>query len=83
MTIYESHEVNDLYDLYNICWSGALSRIDEAIEYEIDDEFFNYIVENLDGEFTELTEVNDFIWFDCDEWLEEHKPKDEDEDNED
>jgi len=80
MTIYEEHNVNDCYDLYNICWSGALTRLDEAIENEIDKEFFDYIVECMDGDMTELTEVNDFIWFDCDEWLEEHKPHEEDED---
>lgn len=78
MTIYERHDVNDLYDLYNLCWSGALSRIDDAIENEIDGDFFEYIKENFDfDDMPELTAINDFIWFDCDEWLEEHKPQEE------
>ena len=79
MTIYERHDVNDLYDLRDLCWSGALSRIDEAIENEIDDDFFEYIQDNfcLDDNI-ELTDVNDFIWFDCDKWLEEHSQKEED-----
>jgi len=79
MTIYERHDVNDLYDLRDLCWSGALSRIDEAIENEIDDEFFEYIQDNfcLDDNI-ELTDINDFIWFDCDTWLEEHSQKEED-----
>lgn len=78
MTIYESHDVNDLYDLRDLCWSGALSRIDEAIENEIDGEFFDYIKETFDfygDDKIDLTDVNDFIWFDCDEWLEENKPR--------
>ena len=78
MTIYERHDVNDLYDLRDLCWSGALSRIDEAIEYEIDGEFFDYIKETFDfygDDKIDLTDVNDFIWFDCDKWLEENKPQ--------
>ena len=78
MTIYESHDVNDLYDLRDLCWSGALSRIDEAIEYEIDDAFFDYIKETFDfNDMIDLSDVNDFIWFDCDEWLEENKPQED------
>lgn len=79
MTIYESHDVNDLYDLRDLCWSGALDRIDEALDNEIDGEFFDYIMENVDGEWTTLDDVNDFIWFECDDWLEEHTKKEEDE----
>lgn len=78
MTIYERHEVADLYDLRDLCWSGALDRIDDAIENEIDGDFFEYIQDNfcLDDNI-ELTDVNDFIWFDCDTWLEEHSQKEE------
>lgn len=79
MTIYERHDINDLYDLRDLCWSGALSRIDEAIEYEIDGDFFEYIkdyFENWVGNDTiDIEEINDFIWFECDDWLEEHKPQ--------
>lgn len=84
MTIYERHDISDLYDLRDLCWSGALDRIDDAIDNEIDGEFFDYIIENVDGwgDIVELTEVNDFIWFECDDWLEEHKQKEEDEDEE-
>ena len=80
MTIYESHDVSDLYDLRDLCWSGALSRIDDAIENEIDDEFFDYIKETFDfygDDKIDLTDVNDFIWFDCDEWLEKHKQQED------
>lgn len=80
MTIYERHEINDLYDLRDLCWSGALSRIDEAIDNEIDGEFFEYIADyfnNWTDDNIELTEVNDFIWFETDDWLEEHTRKEE------
>ena len=82
MTIYEEHTINSLYDLKQLCWSGALQRIEEAIANDIDEEFFDYIVETFDllgEEHIDLTQVNDFIWFDCDEWLEDHK-KDTEED---
>lgn len=78
MTIYERHDVGDLYDLRDLCWSGALARIDDAIDNGIDGEFFDYIMENFDGVDAELTDINDFIWFDCDNWLDEHKEKEED-----
>lgn len=80
MTIYERHDVSDLYDLRDLCWSGALSRIDDAIENEIDGEFFDYIKETFDfygDDKIDLTDVNDFIWFDCDDWLEEHKQQED------
>lgn len=74
MTIYEEHTISNLYDLKDICWSGALQRIDEAIENNLEDEFFQYIKDCFEwDEKIDLTQVNDFIWFECDEWLEEHK----------
>lgn len=82
MTVYESHEINDLYDLERLTWSGARQRIAEAIENEIDEEFFEYIKENFDfDDMIDLTDVNDFIWFDCDAWLEEHEKDNEDGEN--
>lgn len=79
MTVYEEHNVYDLYDLRKICWSGALARIDDAIDNDLEDEFFQYICDCFEfDERTDLTQVNDFIWFECDDWLEEHKQKEED-----
>jgi hypothetical protein len=84
MTIYEELTIDDIYDLKEHCWSGALDRINEAIANDIGDEFYEYIMETLEAynmdDKIEITEVNDFIWFDCDKWLEEHKPREEDED---
>lgn len=80
MEIFEKHYISDIYDLKELCWSGALDRINEAIENGIEDEFFNYIQDNFSFEdMTELTQVNDFIWFECDEWLEENTPEEEEE----
>lgn len=77
MTIYEELTIDDIYDLKEHCWSGALDRINEAIANDIGDEFYDYIMETLEtynmDDKIEITEVNDFIWFECDDWLEEHK----------
>lgn len=77
MTIYEELTIDDIYDLKQHCWSGALDRINEAIANDIGDEFYDYIMETLEAynmdDKIEITQVNDFIWFDCDDWLEEHK----------
>ncbi len=77
MTIYEELTIDDIYDLKQHCWSGALDRINEAISNDIGDEFYDYIMETLEAynmdDKIEITQVNDFIWFDCDDWLEEHK----------
>lgn len=79
MEVFKKYYASDIYDLKELCWCGALDRIDEAIENGIEDEFFDYISENFNGwgDIVELTEVNDFIWFECDEWLEENKPEEE------
>lgn len=74
LEVKETFTLSNIYDLKEHCWSGAIARIDEAIENDIGDEFFDYIVSMFDwsDEDIDLTQVNDFIWFECDEWLEEH-----------
>ena len=74
LEVKETYTLSSIYDLKEHCWSGALARIDEAIENDIGDEFFDYIVSMFDwsDEDIDLTQVNDFIWFECDDWLEEH-----------
>ena len=61
-------------DLYDLCWAGALARLDEIEELDLEDEFMTYLTYNFDNdtEYT-LTDINDFIWFECDDWIEEHK----------
>lgn len=73
LSVKETFTIDNIYDLKQHCWSGAIDRINEAIENNIGDEFFDYIVSMFD--FTEddidMTQLNDFIWFECDDWLEE------------
>lgn len=83
MDVKETYYINDLYDLRDRCWSGALDRIDEAINNGVDKEFFDYIQEAFYGEDEpDITAINDFIWFECDDYLDELIHKDEDEENE-
>ena len=58
-------------------WSGAKDRIDEirALPEEAQQEFWDHVEEVL-GEQEEgvsETELNDFVWFDCDDFIEELK----------
>jgi hypothetical protein len=79
MEIKETFSVSNLYELREHLWSGALQRIDEAIENGIEEEFFEYIKECFEWEEEiDLTQVNDFVWFECDEWLQEHTETEED-----
>ena len=69
-------------DLLDVCWAGAQPRLDEIAELGLEDEFMEYLTYNFDNdtEYT-LTDINDFIWFECDNWIEEHKEENEDDDD--
>lgn len=66
--------IDSFYDLYDLCWSGAIARLDEIAENDLEDLFMEYLEEQLCNGFDThtLTEINDFIWFECDEWIEEN-----------
>lgn len=66
-------------DLKDLCWSGALQRLDEIEELDLEDEFMDYLQEIFCDETPTLTDINDFIWFECDDWIEEHKGEEDDE----
>ena len=51
-------------------WSGAVARLEKVIAYDMVDEATEYILAVLGDTFTE-TELNDFLWFEMDELLEE------------
>ena len=51
-------------------WAGAVSRLDKIINYDMVDEATDYIMSVLGDTFTE-TQLNDFLWFEMDELLEE------------
>lgn len=64
--------IDDFEDLLNFCWSGALQTLNIVQEHNAEDEFMKYLEENLllDDEAIEDTKLNDFIWFECDDFLE-------------
>ena len=53
-------------------WSGAISRMEQIEELDIVDEATQYILDCLGDEFSE-TELNDFIWFEMDEFIEHYE----------
>ena len=69
-----TNTIDTFYELYDLCWSGALQRLDEIRDLNLEDEFMEYLSDMLSysKELT-LTNINDFIWFGVDEWIEEHK----------
>ena len=73
------NEIDDFCDLQNLCWGGALQRLDEIEELDLEDEFMDYLEEIFYDTTPSLTEINDFIWFECDDWIEEHKGEEDDE----
>ena len=75
--VSEITTVTDFDDLKDICWSGALDRLRAVEDAGLEDEFFDYVDENIswmgdEGGTLTTTQLNDFIWFDCDDWLDEN-----------
>ena len=77
MIVYEEKSFDNIYDLLNICWSGAIDRISEVMD--LDDEkqekFVDYVKESLmyGEDILTTTQLNDFIWFECDKFIEDLK----------
>lgn len=83
MNVYDELYFDNLSDLKEICWSGAIQRIEEVEELDDDkqQEFVDYVIEMLeDNEHLSTTTLNDFIWFECDDFIEELKEEEEEED---
>ena len=75
-----TNTIDTFDELYDLCWSGAISRLDEICDLNLEDEFMEYLSDMLSySKDLTLTDINDFIWFDCDEWIEEHKGGEENE----
>lgn len=69
-----TNTIDTFDELYDLCWSGAIQRLDEIRDLNLKDEFMEYLSDRLSySKDLTLTDINDFIWFDCDEWIEEHK----------
>lgn len=62
-------------------WSGGKDRLDRIIELDIVEEASDYIAEVMGTEMTE-TELNDFLWFEMDDFIEDYEEEEEDEEEE-
>jgi len=74
---YICEETCDLADFP--AWSGAKDRLNEIIELGIEDEAEDYIKSMFEETPTD-TQINDLLWFDMDDWIEEHREKEDDDD---
>lgn len=63
MKIYT--EFNEFYDLSKNCWSGAIQTPDTISEHDKEEELM-YLLEECFCDGVELTELNDFLWFEDD-----------------
>lgn len=59
-------ELNEPNDLDNLLWSGAADRWNSATN-EQKDEVFWRLEDIFDSGAKSLTEINDYIWFCCDD----------------
>jgi hypothetical protein len=55
----------DLNDLDSLLWSGAKQRWDKATQDQ-KEEVWDLLESAFTDEDPTMTEVNDFIWYDCD-----------------
>ena len=51
-------------------WDGGKDRLDEAIKYGVVDELQDYLISVLGTDVT-ASELNEELWFGCDDFLEE------------
>lgn len=79
LEVYDPIVISNIYDLQKMCWGGALQRIEEVLEMdeEKQEAFLQHVINygEIMSEMDTLTttNINDFIWFDCDEFIEELK----------
>ena len=59
-------------------WSGGADRLKTIEELGIDEEAEQYLIDNL-GESVEDVTLNDFLWFEMDDFIEEHEQRIEEE----
>lgn len=51
-------------------WSGAVDRLEWIIDHGYED-YFTQLVEDYFGEEVDETTLNDFLWFEADEYIQE------------
>lgn len=75
MELYSSEEFNlKTFE----AWGGAVSRLEEIKELDIVEEAQEYIQEMFsDVEFVTITDINDMLWFDMDDFIQYFKEDEE------
>lgn len=58
----------DFNDLLDKCWSGAVDTLKDIEAAGVEDEFMDYLNEALlyEEDVVDMTDLNDFIWFERD-----------------
>lgn len=69
---------NDVSLLEFKAWSGGADRLKAIEKLGIEEEAEQYIIDNL-GESVEDVTLNDFLWFEMDDFIEEHEQRIEEE----
>lgn len=69
----------DFYDLLEECWSGAVDTLKAIQEKDKENELMNFLEECFFEETPDLTNINDFLWFEEDYIFEVLEIKKEDE----
>lgn len=57
----------DFEKLKELCWQGALDTLNTVEYHGKQDKLVEYLYETYKNELPELSDVNDFIWFNRDE----------------
>ena len=58
-------------ELKDACWSGAEDTLNNIEEANFEDDFMDYLEDVFYDETPTIMQVNDFIRFECSEWLED------------
>ncbi len=66
----EIKKTYDVYHLYAESWAGARDTIGTIMKYNKEDDFMSLFDEMFYERIPDLTEVNDWLWFDGDAILE-------------
>ena len=57
--------IDNFYELYDLCWSGAINTLDTIESLDKEDELMSLLDDMFSyNESCTLTDINDFLWFD-------------------
>lgn len=78
MTVVTKKEVAGFSDLYQQCWSGALQTLEMIEQLGKEEELMELLDEMFPDEVDD-TELNDFIWFDAENYIDLEEEEEEEE----